>query len=81
MPHQPYQLCPQAIFEAWLKPILQAEPLIESYFGLKFEPLVAKDNEVESRLIDATDGQLHIVKSQYVYVAMEWGSCQESTGG
>lgn len=37
MPRFPYQRCSQSIFEAWLKKIIQEEPLIDSYFGMKFE--------------------------------------------
>lgn len=66
MPQQPYQRCSQAIFEAWLKPILQKEPLVESHFGLKFESLEETADYVVSRLVDVTTGQLHIVKSKYL---------------
>lgn len=84
MPHQPYQRCSQAVFEAWLKPIIQAEPLIESYFGLQFQSLAEKDTEemVLSQLLDVTSGQLHTVRSQYVIGCDGAGSrVRKSIGG
>ena len=65
MPREPYQRCSQAIFEAWLKPRIQTEPLVESYFGLKFESLVESDSGVECELVD-TSGERHIVHAEYV---------------
>ncbi|KAH6685811.1 FAD binding domain-containing protein [Plectosphaerella plurivora] len=66
MPREPYQRCSQAIFEAWLKPRIQAEDLIDSHFGLKFESLVESEDGVESTLVDVQTCERHIVKSQYV---------------
>lgn len=66
MPRQPYQRCSQAIFEAWLKPIVEAEPLTDSYSGMKFESLKELDGRVESTLIDTATGARHIVTSKYV---------------
>lgn len=65
MPRESYQRCSQAIFEAWLKPRIQAEPLIDSVFGMKFEDLVETDGGIESQLTD-TAGETHVVKSKYV---------------
>lgn len=65
MPREPYQRCSQAIFEAWLKPRLQAEPLVESYFGMKLESLVEIDAGVECELTD-TSGEKHMVHAEYV---------------
>jgi 2-polyprenyl-6-methoxyphenol hydroxylase-like FAD-dependent oxidoreductase len=81
MPREPYQRCSQAIFEAWLKPRIQAEPLIESIFGMKFEDLVETDDGVESRLINAT-GKTHVIKSKYVIGCDGAGSrVRRSIGG
>jgi 2-polyprenyl-6-methoxyphenol hydroxylase-like FAD-dependent oxidoreductase len=66
MPREPYQRCSQAVFEAWLKPRIQAEPLIHSVFGLKFESLVESADGVKSTLIDVESGETHVVKSKYV---------------
>ena len=65
MPREPYQRCSQAIFEAWLKPRIQAEPLVTSFFGMKFEALVETDDCVESQLIDSA-GETHVIRSKYV---------------
>lgn len=66
MPREPYQRCSQAIFEAWLKRRIQAEPLITSYFGLKFDSLVETDKSVDSTLTHLNTGENHVVHSQYV---------------
>lgn len=65
MPREPYQRCSQAIFEAWLKPKLEANPLVETHFGWKFESLVEYGTHVESKLVDQT-GQQHVIRSKYV---------------
>lgn len=65
MPREPYQRCSQAIFEAWLKPRIEADPLITAKFGLKFESLVETEDSVTSTLVDMS-GEKHIVKSSYV---------------
>ncbi|OAL43997.1 hypothetical protein IQ07DRAFT_616123 [Pyrenochaeta sp. DS3sAY3a] len=65
MPREPYQRCSQAIFEAWLKPKLEANALVETHFGWKFESLVELDTHVECTIVDQT-GQQHVVRSQYV---------------
>ena len=66
MPSEPYQRCSQAIFEAWLKPRIQAEPLISSYFGMKFESLTETDDGVKSQLVNQKTGEKHIISSEYV---------------
>ncbi|KAK5413707.1 hypothetical protein LTR06_005134 [Exophiala xenobiotica] len=65
MPREPYQRCSQAIFEAWLKPRIQAEPSVESLFGMKLESLVESDAGVECELTDVS-GEKHIVNAEYV---------------
>jgi 2-polyprenyl-6-methoxyphenol hydroxylase-like FAD-dependent oxidoreductase len=66
MPAEPYQRCSQALFEAWLKPKIQAEPLIDSYFGMKFESLEETEEGVLSLLIDQNTGEKHVVRSTYI---------------
>jgi 2-polyprenyl-6-methoxyphenol hydroxylase-like FAD-dependent oxidoreductase len=65
MPREPYQRCSQAVFEAWLKPRIEADPLITAKFGMKFESLTEDEDYVTSSLVDHT-GQSHVVKSSYV---------------
>ncbi|KIV81897.1 hypothetical protein PV11_04046 [Exophiala sideris] len=65
MPREPYQRCSQAIFEAWLKPRIQEEPLVDSYFGMKFETLIENDTGVECELTDVS-GEKHVVRAEYV---------------
>lgn len=74
MPREPYQRCSQAIFEAWLKPKIQAEPLIDSYFGMSFESLTEEVDGVTSILVDAASGEKHQVKSRYVLACDGAGS-------
>ncbi|EHK19447.1 uncharacterized protein TRIVIDRAFT_135159, partial [Trichoderma virens Gv29-8] len=66
LPREPYQRCSQAVLEAWLKPRLQAEKLIDGHFGLKFESLIETEDGVESKLTDVVTGEQHIVQSKYV---------------
>ncbi|KAL6814408.1 hypothetical protein J3E69DRAFT_375842 [Trichoderma sp. SZMC 28015] len=66
LPREPYQRCSQAVLEAWLKPRIQAEKLIDAHFGLKFESLTETDEGVESQLTDVVTGEQHIVRSKYV---------------
>ena len=81
MPREPYQRCSQAIFEAWLKPRIQAESSITSIFGMKFESLVETEDGVESYLTDAA-GESHLVKSKYVIGCDGAGSrVRRSIGG
>ena len=81
MPREPYQRCSQAIFEAWLKPRIQAEPLITSIFGMKFDSLAETDNGVESQLTDAA-GESHVIRSKYVVGCDGAGSrVRRSIGG
>ncbi|KAJ9611193.1 hypothetical protein H2200_004376 [Cladophialophora chaetospira] len=54
----------EAIFEAWLKPRIQEEPLIDSHFGMKLETLTETDDGVECEL--TKDGKTHRVEAQYV---------------
>lgn len=65
MPREPYQRCSQAVFEAWLKPKIEADPLITAKFGVKFEKLTEDEHYVISSLVDL-EGQSHLVKSSYV---------------
>ncbi|OAL44304.1 hypothetical protein IQ07DRAFT_578468 [Pyrenochaeta sp. DS3sAY3a] len=65
MPREPYQRCSQAIFEAWLKPHIMAQPLITTHFGMKFESLVETEDGVISSFTTES-GERHTVTSQYV---------------
>ena len=65
MPREPYQRCSQAVFETWLKPRIQAEPLVDSYFGMRFDSLVETNAGVECELTDVS-GEKHVVHTGYV---------------
>ena len=64
MPREPYQRCSQAIFEAWLKPKIQENPLIETHFGWRLESLVESTASVEATVVNQA-GQLQTIISQY----------------
>lgn len=81
MPREPYLRCSQVLFEAWLKPICQKNPLIDTYFGYKFEELTEHDDYVTSNITDLSSGQAVFVKSQYVVACDGAGSrVRRSTG-
>lgn len=65
MPREPYQRCSQAIFEAWLKPHVDAQPSVATKFGVRLETLTEYDDHVESTLVDYA-GEQHFVTSKYV---------------
>lgn len=66
MPREPYQRCSQAIFESWLKPRIQDNPLIDSHFGVKFETLKELEDGVESYLTDVKTGGKYVIRSKFV---------------
>ncbi|GAT21141.1 monooxygenase [Aspergillus luchuensis] len=66
MPRYPYQRCSQSIFEAWLKTLIQEQPLIDSYFGMKFESLTESTEKVLSTVTNIVTGAKHVIESQYV---------------
>ena len=81
MPREPYQRCSQVIFEAWLKPICEANPLISTFFGYKFEKLSEAEDEVESTLTALETNEEIIVRSKYVIACDGAGSrVRRSTG-
>ncbi|KAJ4154470.1 hypothetical protein NW754_001419 [Fusarium falciforme] len=66
MPREPYQRCSQAIFEAWLKAKIQAEPLIDSCFGWKLETFTETDGSVQSTIVNVENGETRVVHSRYL---------------
>jgi 2-polyprenyl-6-methoxyphenol hydroxylase-like FAD-dependent oxidoreductase len=48
------------------QPKIQAEPLIDSHFGMKFESFDEGNDSMTSTLTDVASGKTHIVKSAYV---------------
>ncbi|KAL5366589.1 FAD binding domain-containing protein [Aspergillus floccosus] len=66
MPRYPYQRCSQSIFEAWLKTLIQEEPLIDSYFGMKFETFTESTEKVLSTITNVVTGEKHVIENQYI---------------
>ncbi|KAL6362177.1 hypothetical protein LRP88_04254 [Fusarium phalaenopsidis] len=66
MPRTPYQRCSQAVFEAWLKTKIQAEPLIDSCFGWKLETFTETDGGVQSTIVNPESGETRLVQTQYL---------------
>lgn len=74
MPREPYQRCSQALFEAWLKPICEANPLIESHFGVKAEGVQEDDEGATTSLLNMTTGGRRSIKTKYVVACDGAGS-------
>ena len=74
MPREPYQRCSQVIFERWLKPICEANPLISTFFGYKFEELSENEQDIQSTLTAIESDEKVIVKSKYVIACDGAGS-------
>lgn len=66
MPRETYRRCSQAIFEAWLKPRVQQEELIDAHFGIKFESLKETPDGVVSQLVNVETGERYTIKSDFV---------------
>lgn len=49
-----------------MKPIVEAEPLVACFFGVKFESLRELDDAVESTLCDSVTGDQYVVSTKYV---------------
>ena len=81
MPREPYERCSQVVFEAWLKPICEKNPLITTFFGRKFEQLNEEPDGVTSVLTDITTGETIQVRSQYVVACDGAGSRVRRSSG
>jgi FAD-dependent monooxygenase len=69
------------LFEAWLKPLVEAHPLIKSFSGMKFERLTEHADHIESIITNVDTGVEHAVQSQYVIGCDGAGSrVRKSTG-
>ena len=81
MPREAYLRCSQVLFEAWLKPICQKNPLIQTHFGYKFEELKEEDDFVISTLTDLELDKRILVKSKYIVACDGAGNrVRKSTG-
>ena len=82
MPREASQRCSQAVFEAWLKPRIQNEELIGSFFGVKLEGLTEFEDRVECEVSDVKSGEKHTITAQYVIGCDGGGSrVRKSIGG
>lgn len=81
MPSQPWLRCSQILFEAWLKKIVEKQPLVEPYYGTKFEHLTESENQVKSIVTDVNTGVEYVVISQYVVGCDGAGSRVRKSGG
>jgi 2-polyprenyl-6-methoxyphenol hydroxylase-like FAD-dependent oxidoreductase len=64
MPREPYQRCSQAIFEAWVRTVVEKHPLIESHWSTTLETLVEESEAVVATLISSSDRR--VVRARYV---------------
>ncbi|KAI1619264.1 FAD binding domain-containing protein [Exophiala viscosa] len=81
MPREPYLRCSQVIFEAWLKPICEKNPLITTFFGRKFEELTEEKDGVTSVLTEIKTNEKIRVRSQYVIACDGAGSRVRRSAG
>jgi 2-polyprenyl-6-methoxyphenol hydroxylase-like FAD-dependent oxidoreductase len=81
MPLEPYQRCSQVVFEAWLKPICEANPLIQTFFGYRFEELKEEASTVISTITDVKKNEKVTVKSDYVVACDGAGSRVRRSAG
>jgi len=81
MPREPYQRCSQALFEAWLKPICEKNPLIELHSGVKAEEVKENGEGVMTCLLNMATGERKYVDTKYVVACDGAGSrLRKSTG-
>ena len=66
MPLEPYQRCSQAIFEAWLKGIVDKIPLIDGQWNTKHVDVQEESDRVLATLEDQETKQVRIVEAQYL---------------
>lgn len=67
-PLEPYQRLSQEIFEAWMKRVCDAEPLVDVRFGWRLDAIHEMTDQVEAIVSKGNDSniELHSLKSKYV---------------
>lgn len=70
----------QITFEALMKSVVQREPLIDSYWGFKFQSLIEDDDKVIANVIDPTGIELQF-KSKYLIGCDGAGSTARKSAG
>ncbi|EXJ79164.1 hypothetical protein A1O3_08665 [Capronia epimyces CBS 606.96] len=81
MPREPYQRCSQVVFEAWLKPICEKNPLIQTLFGYKFEELIEQADSVTCVVTDLERDQKLTFETEYVIACDGAGSRVRRSAG
>jgi len=66
MPREPYQRCSLAIFEAWLKKRILAEPLIDTRYGHIFESFKEDKGFVKAEIANVEKNENYIVRSRFL---------------
>lgn len=66
LPLEPYQRLSQSVFEAWLKTICDANPLIDLRFGHKVESIEETDDETSVVVLNQKSGKRWKIISQFV---------------
>lgn len=79
-PREPWMRTSQIIVEAWLKELLQGEPLVDDKWGWTFLSLAEKNDHVLSVVRDAW-GKEVVVKSKYVVGCDGSGSKVRASAG
>lgn len=64
-PYEPYQRGSQTLFEAYLRRVLEVNPLVDVRYGVKFEELRETESGVTSSLTDGASAA-STIRSRYV---------------
>jgi 2-polyprenyl-6-methoxyphenol hydroxylase-like FAD-dependent oxidoreductase len=66
LPREPYQRVSQEIFEAWLKKLCEADPLITVHSGCRFDDLAQDADGVTATVTDTTRGETRRIRARYL---------------
>jgi 2-polyprenyl-6-methoxyphenol hydroxylase-like FAD-dependent oxidoreductase len=66
MPAVPYQRCSQEVFEAWMKRLCEADPLIDVRSGWRFDSLTQDAEGVTATVTDTTTNTARTLRARYL---------------
>ena len=66
LPREPYQRLSQEVFEAWLKQLCEADPLIDVRSGWRFDALDQDDARVTAAVTDTVSDTKHQIRARFL---------------
>ncbi|MEO7404986.1 MAG: FAD-dependent monooxygenase [Burkholderiales bacterium] len=66
LPSEPYQRCSQEVFEAWMKKLCEANPLIEVRSGWRLDSLAQDSEQVTATVTDTVSGETHSIHARHL---------------